>query len=98
MTRTEYDTVDQMVRGRAGESGLAVLFEDERYTWDEHVQRSAARAALARSLAGRGTHIGYLLDNIPELSFWLGAGAVSGSPLVGINTTRQGAELARDIT
>jgi fatty-acyl-CoA synthase len=99
MTRTEYDTVDQMVRGRAGDSTMAVLFEDERYVWAEHVEKSAARAALARSLCGPGTtHIGYLLDNIPELSFWLGAGAVSGAPLVGINPTRQGAELARDIT
>ncbi len=99
MTRTEYDTVDQMVRGRVGDSTMAVLFEDERYVWAEHVEKSAARAALARSLCGPGTtHIGYLLDNIPELSFWLGAGAVSGAPLVGINPTRQGAELARDIT
>lgn len=99
MPRTEYDTVDQMVRGRAGESTIAVLFEDEQYSWAEHVEMSAARAALARSICGDGrTHIGYLLDNIPELSFWLGAGAVSGAPLVGINPTRQGTELARDIT
>ncbi len=98
MTRPEYDTVDQMLRARAGDPHPALLFEDERYTWAEHVQLSAARAAFYRSLCGPGTsHIGFLFDNIPELSFWLGAGALSGVPLVGINPTRQGAELARDI-
>ena len=98
MTRPEYDTVAQMIRARADEPGIAVRFEDEQYTWDEHVQKSAARAALYRSLCAPGSHIGFLFDNIPELSFWLGAGAVAGAPLVGINPTRQGAELARDIT
>ena len=42
-------------------------------------------------------HIGFLLENIPELSFWLGAGAVAGATMVGINPTRRGAELASDI-
>ncbi len=98
MTRPEYDSIDQMIRAREGDPNPAILFEDERYTWAEHVEASAARAALFASLCAPGEHIGYLFDNIPELSFWLGAGAVSGSPLVGINPTRQGAELERDIT
>ncbi len=98
MTRPEHDTVAEMIRARADEPGIAVRFEDEQYTWDEHVQKSAARAALYRSMCAPGAHIGFLFDNIPELSFWLGAGAVMGAPLVGINPTRQGAELARDIT
>lgn len=98
MTRPEYDTVDQMLRAREGDPNTAILFEDERYTWAEHVEKSAARAALYHSLCAPGEHIGFLFENIPELSFWLGAGVVSGAPLVGINPTRQGAELARDIT
>lgn len=99
MTRPEYETVDEMIRARAGDPNTAVLFEDERYTWDEHVRFSAARAALALDVRRDGPfHIGFLFENIPELSFWLGAGAVSGATMVGINPTRQGAELARDIT
>jgi fatty-acyl-CoA synthase len=98
MTRPEYDSIDQMIRAREGDPNTAVLFEDQRWTWAEHVEASAARAALYASLCAPGEHIGYLFDNIPELSFWLGAGAVSGAPLVGINPTRQGAELERDIT
>jgi fatty-acyl-CoA synthase len=98
MTRPEYDTVDQMIRARLGSDRPGVLFEDERYSWDEHARASAARAALALDLRTTGPfHIGYLLENTPELSFWLGAGAVSGATMVGINPTRQGAELARDI-
>lgn len=98
MTRPEYDTVDQMIRARLGSSRPGVLFEDERYTWDEHARASAARAALALDLRRPGPfHIGYLFENEPELSFWLGAGAVSGATMVGINPTRQGSELARDI-
>jgi fatty-acyl-CoA synthase len=98
MTRPEFDTVDQMIRARVGNDRTGLLFEDERYTWHEHAQASAARAALALDLRQDGPfHIGYLLENVPELSFWLGAGAVAGATMVGINPTRQGAELARDI-
>jgi fatty-acyl-CoA synthase len=98
MTRPEFDTVDQMIRARLGSDRPGLLFEDERYTWDEHARASAARAALALDMRRPGPfHVGYLLENVPELSFWLGAGAVSGATMVGINPTRQGAELARDI-
>jgi fatty-acyl-CoA synthase len=38
-----------------------------------------------------------LLDNVPEYSFLLGAAAFAGGAVVGINPTRRGAELARDI-
>jgi fatty-acyl-CoA synthase len=98
MTRPEYDTVDQIVRARLGSTRPGLVFEDERYTWDEHARASAARAELALELRRAGPfHIGYLLENVPELSFWIGAGAVSGATMVGINPTRQGSELARDI-
>jgi len=42
-------------------------------------------------------HIGVLLDNVPDYLFWLGGAALSGATVVGINPTRRGAELARDI-
>jgi fatty-acyl-CoA synthase len=83
-----------------------ILFEDRTWSWREVVAESAARASLIRSLrtdgAGAGTpgralHIGVLLGNVPEYVFWLGAAALAGSVVVGINSTRRGAALASDI-
>jgi fatty-acyl-CoA synthase len=42
-------------------------------------------------------HIGVLLDNVPDYLFWLGGAALSGATVVGINPTRRGEELARDV-
>jgi fatty-acyl-CoA synthase len=92
------DTVDQMMRRRQGDGNTALMFGDERWTWNEHVTASATRAALVATLRRPGPfHIGYLLENVPETSCWLGAGAVSGATMVGLNPTRRGAELATDI-
>jgi fatty-acyl-CoA synthase len=92
-------TVDQMVRAHEHNDDLGLLFEDQRWTYREWVRCVAERAALARHLRRDGVpfHIGFLFDNTPELTMWLGAGAVTGATMVGINPTRQGAELARDI-
>ena len=77
----------------------AILFEDESYTWREAVRAASTRAAFAIDNKRSGPfHIGFLFENIPELCLWLAAGSVSGATMVGINPTRQGAELARDIT
>ena len=98
MRRPEYQTADEMIRARLGDANTSVLFEDQRYSWDEHARASATRAALALDLRRSGPfHIGFLMENIPELTFWLGAGAVAGATMVGINPTRQGSELATDI-
>jgi len=87
-----------MIRRRQGDAHTALRFEDEQWTWDEHVNASATRAALACAWQRPGPfHVGYLLENVPETSFWLGAGAVCGATMVGINPTRRGAELATDI-
>ncbi|WP_326808450.1 MULTISPECIES: AMP-binding protein [unclassified Streptomyces] len=61
---------------------------------------AAARAALLGDLLPRGAepHVGLLLDNTPEYPLWLAAAALAGVTAVGLNTTRRGAELARDIT
>jgi len=98
MAGREAATVDEMIRRRIGDTNTAVVFEDERWTWEQHVNASATRAALAGALRRTGPfHIGFLLENVPEVSFWLGAGAVAGAVMVGINPTRRGAELATDI-
>ncbi|GAC1311729.1 MAG: AMP-binding protein [Acidimicrobiales bacterium] len=42
-------------------------------------------------------HVGVLLDNVPDFVFLLFGAALAGATIVGINPTRRGAELARDI-
>jgi fatty-acyl-CoA synthase len=64
------------------------------------VQACATRAAYlqAELRPGLPPHVGLLLDNTPEYVMWLGAAALIDAVIVGINPTRRGAELARDIT
>src|SRR6266498_1635678 len=92
-------TVAELLAARAGDDHPGLLFEDERYSWDEVVRGGAVRAALVAELhrEGRPFHTGVLLENVPEYLFWIGAAAFSGATLVGINPTRRGAELAADI-
>lgn len=74
-------------------------FEDQYISWAEHVRASAHRAATLGALldGSRPRHFGVLMDNTPEFSLLAGAAALSGSVLVGLNTTRRGDALARDI-
>ena len=65
----------------------------------EWVRALRARAALFVSMQVEGPpHLGLLLENVPDFTMWTGAAAVSGATMVGLNPTRRGAELARDIT
>jgi fatty-acyl-CoA synthase len=41
--------------------------------------------------------VGLLLDNCPDFSFLLGAAALSDAVIVGLNLTRRGGQLARDV-
>ncbi len=68
------------------------------WSWDEVVREAAARAALARELRRDGPfHIGVLLANEPDFVFWLGAAALAGATIAGLNPTRSGPQLERDI-
>ncbi|HEY8217020.1 MAG TPA: AMP-binding protein [Acidimicrobiia bacterium] len=94
-------TIAEFVHTRAADRDApAIRFEDDAWTWGEYVDAVAARAAyLADHLPeGEPPHVGLLFDNTPEHVMWLAAAAVTGSVAVGINPTRRGAELARDIT
>jgi fatty-acyl-CoA synthase len=75
----------------------ALYFEDRVVTGREFVSESTGRAVLWREWQDRSRppHIGILLDNTPEYLFWLGAAAISGAVIVGINSTYRGAELER---
>ena len=91
-------TVAEIIRSRTGDSRPGLLFADDLWTWGEFVEECATRASLLRGLRGIGPfHIGVLLDNVPEFLFWLGGAALAGAAIVGINPTRRGAELERDV-
>ena len=92
-------SVRDLWRARANDERVGLRFEDASWTWREHSQRACERAALLLSLRAPNEpfHVGVLLDNVPEFSFLLAAAATAGATVVGINPTRRGAELARDI-
>jgi fatty-acyl-CoA synthase len=91
-------TVTELLLARADDPNTGLVFEDSRWTWAQHVQECADRAALLASLRRPGPfHVGVLLDNTPELSFLLGGAALAGAVLVGLNTSRRGDGLVRDI-
>lgn len=94
-------TVAQLLLARAEDDNCALLFENRRWSWREFVAESAARARMIRARCvrhdDRPPHIGAMLDNVPEYMFLLGGAALAGATLVGVNTTRRGTDLARDI-
>jgi len=91
-------TVADLLAGRVDDANPGLRTDDQRWSWQEVVAESAARASLLASIAdGRPLHVGVLLENVPEYVFVLGGAALSGAVVVGINPTRRGQELARDI-
>ncbi|MFD8687510.1 AMP-binding protein [Streptomyces sp. NPDC059651] len=93
-----HETIADLLLARAGDDHPGLLTRERTWTWGEVVEESAARAAWAGKLRTDGPfHIGVLLDNEPEYVFWLGAAALAGAAVVGINPTRRGAELEREV-
>ncbi|MGW2589830.1 AMP-binding protein [Streptomyces sp. NPDC001515] len=93
-----HETIADLLLARAGDDHPGLLTRERAWTWGEVVEESAARAHWARDLRPEGPfHIGVLLDNRPEYLFWLGAAALAGAAVVGINPTRRGAELAQEV-
>jgi fatty-acyl-CoA synthase len=90
--------IAERLLARADDDRPALLFEDARWSWREFVAAAAVRSAIATESRRPGPfHIGLLLENEPEYLFWLAGAALAGATVVGINPTRRGAELARDI-
>jgi fatty-acyl-CoA synthase len=97
-------SVAELLCARAGDDHPAVVSGDDRWTWAETVDASAARAAWLLDLVAPGDgrpegprHVGVLLGNVPEFLFWLGAAALAAGTVVGINSTRRGEALAGDV-
>jgi fatty-acyl-CoA synthase len=92
-------TVAELVQERWGDHRPGLWFEGRVLSHHRVAAGAAARAALLADLlpSGAAPHIGALLDNTPEYPLWLSAAALSGAAVAGINPTRRGPELARDI-
>ncbi|MGW7273063.1 AMP-binding protein [Streptomyces sp. NPDC054864] len=92
-------TVAELVQARWGDHRPGLRFEHQEMTHHQVAAGAAARAALLADLlpGGAEPHVGVLLDNTPEYPLWLSAAALAGAAVAGINPTRRGAELARDI-
>lgn len=93
------ETIAEILRARAADPTVGLRCEDASWTYSELVDACSQRAAflLAHRPADAPFHVGVLLDNVPEFWMLLGAAALAGATLVGINPTRRGAELARDV-
>ncbi|MGC5563263.1 AMP-binding protein [Streptomyces sp. FR-108] len=96
---TSARTVAELVRARWGDHRPGLWCEERTLTHHEVAAGAAARAALFADLlpARAQPHVGVLLDNTPEFPLWLSAAALAGAAVAGINPTRRGPELARDI-
>ena len=99
-------TASALLRRNATDPALAhrtaVRFEDTRWTHAEYVDECRRWGAAFASLRPRDPaapfHVGVLLDNTPAYLAALGGAAIAGAAIVGLNPTRQGEQLARDIT
>ncbi|MFI0962340.1 AMP-binding protein [Streptomyces sp. NPDC021080] len=92
-------TVGELVRERWGDHRPGLWFEGRVVSHHRVAAGAAARAALLADTlpSGAEPHVGVLLDNTPEYPLWLSAAALAGAAVAGINPTRRGPELARDI-
>ncbi len=77
----------------------AMRFGDAVWTHADLLTESVRFAALFDQYrtTDRPCHLGVLLDNTPDYVFALGGAAMSGGVVVGLNHTRRGEHLLRDI-
>jgi fatty-acyl-CoA synthase len=93
------DTLQQLLRERADQDTIAVKYGNRSWTWREHIALARAQASAVIAIADdqRPMHVGVLMGNSPEMLTALAAAVLGGYVLCGINTTRRGDALARDI-
>ena len=97
-------TAAELLLERADDDHPALLFEDRSWTYRQLVDEGRRRMGVQAQFAfrsredGRPLHVGILMDNSPEYVFWLAAAALSGSVLVGINSTYRGDQLGQLIS
>jgi fatty-acyl-CoA synthase len=91
-------TFAELVLSRAEDDTVGLLYEAQEWSWRAVVTEARVRAeVLLRSRRPGPFHVGVLLENVPEFVFLLMGAGLAGAAIVGINPTRRGTELARDI-
>ena len=93
------ETLQQLLRQRLDQDTTAVKYGDRVWTWREHLANATGTAAALIGIADpdRPLHVGALLGNTPEMLTAMASAALGGYVLCGINDTRRGDALARDI-
>ncbi|MFZ1174785.1 MAG: fatty-acid--CoA ligase FadD1 [Mycobacterium sp.] len=93
------ETLQQLLRERLDQDTPALKYGERVWTWREHLAEAAATAAALIHVAdpNRPLHVGALLGNTPEMLTAMASAALGGYVLCGINDTRRGAALARDV-
>ncbi|MGB0098664.1 MAG: fatty-acid--CoA ligase FadD1 [Nocardioides sp.] len=93
------ETIQQLLRERAEDDGVAVRYGEDSWTWREHVAEASAVAAALIGLADRDRpmHVGTLLGNTPDMLRAMAAAGLGGYTLCGINNTRRGDGLLQDV-
>ncbi|MEU9805333.1 long-chain-fatty-acid--CoA ligase [Mycobacterium sp. NPDC050853] len=92
-------TVTQLLLGLADVEDRGLHFEGSFTSWRDHVAESRRLASVLRARLDpeKPPHIAVLLENTPTFSYLLGAAALGGLVLVGLNPTRRGTALQRDV-
>jgi fatty-acyl-CoA synthase len=92
-------TVGDLIRIRARERADATFlsFGSLHLTYGAYLERCARVADLLADRLGDPPHVGVLMGNRVEYLDVLGGAALCGAVVVGINATRRGPELERDI-
>ncbi|WP_235736576.1 AMP-binding protein [Nocardioides alcanivorans] len=94
-------TFADLLAARADDDNTALIFEDRSWTWRETVAEARQRVALVRPHRPTDPtapwHIGVFLENTAEHVFWWLAATLDGAAFVGLNPTRRGPDLQRDI-
>ncbi|GED96330.1 acyl-CoA synthetase [Gordonia crocea] len=89
----------ELLAERADDDGTAIIHDTGTWTWREYLAdaRRVAATVLNAADKSRPMHIGVLLGNTPTMLIAIAAGAAGGYVTAGINNTRRGEGLARDI-
>lgn len=91
-------TVAALLEGRATDDRPGIIDVGGSWSWREVVAASDAVGSWLTTAEGGGPfHVGVLMENSPAHLFTMFGAARVGAAVVGLNTTRRGVELARDI-
>lgn len=100
LSEPDKGSVAGLVAARRDDDGIALISGDQQLTWREVVLEAGRRAAWLRATLDpeKPQHLGVLLPNTFDYVLTLLGAALAGVCVVGLNSTRRGTELVRDVT